>query len=180
MLSKKNICTAFVIITSVVALGLSAEAVAGDITGGAKAPHVNIAIFHKVHGQDAFAYPEHVDEDNLLASFKGKAQFISINHTAGLKDGDVITIASDVLRDGAGSGFEDYGVDCQLTVGIKGEDVNLAGICQILMVDKNLGEIKHKGLLKPFLMKPNQGWTLIYYNAEDGIAVYADEEAGLA
>jgi len=181
MIKKKHICTAFAIITSVVVLGLSAhaEAVAGDITGGVEAPHVNIAIFHKLHGQESFVYPEHVDEGNILQSFKGKAQFISINHTAGLKDGDVITIANDVLRDGGDGGFEDYGVDCQLAVNIKDENVSLAGICQIFMVDKNHREIKHKGLVKLFSMKPNEGWTLIYYNAEDGIGVYADEEIGL-
>jgi len=155
-----------------------AKITAGDITGGQHAPHVNIAIFHKLHGQESFVYPKQIKKGNILESLNGKAQFISINHTAGLKDGDVITISNDVLRDSDGS-FADFGVDCQLTVHVKGDDVTLAGLCQMLMVDQNNREIEHKGFVKSITMKPGEDWTLIYYDEEDGIAVYADEEVGI-
>jgi len=150
---------------------------AGDITGGVKAPHMNIAAFHKVHGQEGFKYPEHIKGDDILSPMKGKAQYIFLNHTAGLKDGDVITIASDVLRDNAAH-FEDFGVDCQLSVHLKGSDVSLAGMCQFLMVDQDHREIEHKGIVKPVTLHDGQGWVLIYYNEEDGIAIYANEEIG--
>jgi hypothetical protein len=157
---------------------IQAKITAGDITGGAKAPHVNIAIFHKLYGQDAFIYPENIDKQNILQSLNGKAQFIAISHTAGLKNGDVMTISNDVLREGDGA-FEDFGVDCQLTLHIKGSNVSLAGMCEILMMDQDGREIEHKGIVKPVAMHSGGNWQLIYYDAEDGIAIYADEEIGL-
>ncbi len=178
----KKIITTSISLLALVLLALAvpvqSSVTAGDITGGFKAPHVNIAIFHKLHGQESFVYPEKIAEGDILKSLAGKAQFISINHTAGLKDGDVITIGNDVLREAAGN-FEDYGVDCQLNVHLDGDDVTIAGICQLLMVDQNNRQIEHKGVIKPTAMKANQGWILLYYNAEDGIAVYADEEIGI-
>ncbi len=163
---------------SLLMIPVQAKITAGDITGGTKAPHVNIAIFHKLHGQDDFQYPEYIDKDQILQATQGKAQFIAISHTAGLKDGDVMTIANDVLREGAGD-FEDFGVDCQLSLHIQGSDVSLAGICQILMIDQDGREIEHKGIIKSIAMKSGVDWQLLYYDAEDGIAVYADEEIGL-
>lgn len=151
---------------------------AGDITGGEIAPHVNIAAFHALHGQENFKFPKHINGDNILNSLAGKAQFIFINHTAGLKDGDVIMTGSDVLRDNSGH-FEDFGVDCQLSVHIKNNDVTLAGVCTFLMVDQDRREIEHKGIVPPHTLHPNQDWVLVYYNAEDGIAIYADQEVGL-
>ncbi len=159
-------------------LPVQAEIKAGDVTGGAIAPHVNIAIFHKVHGQESWKYPDHIAKGKILHVLDGKAQFILINHTAGLKDGDVIVIGSDVLRDDHGS-FEDFGVDCQMVVHIKGKDVELGGICEVLMVDKNHREIEHQGIIKKFTMHPGADWQLIYNDVEDGIAVYADEKIGL-
>jgi len=162
----------------VVAVPIQAKITAGDVTGGVKAPHVNIAIFHKLHGQDAFVYPASITSADILHALDGKAQFISINHTAGLKDGDVITLSNDVLREEGGA-FEDFGVDCQLSVHVKGADVVLSGMCEILMVDQHHREIEHRGMVKPFTMHGGGDWQLIYYDAEDGIAVYADEEVGL-
>jgi len=178
---KKYIYSAAAVMAlAVLALGMpvTASIKAGDVTGGVKAPHVNIAIFHKVHGQEGWHYPDHIARGNILHVLDGKAQFVSINHTAGLKDGDVIVIENDVLRDNHGS-FEDFGVDCQMVVHLKGDDVVLGGMCEILMVDKNHREIEHKGIIKKFEMHPGSDWQLIYNDVEDGIAVYADEEIGL-
>ncbi|MDX8392010.1 MAG: hypothetical protein R8K53_05505, partial [Mariprofundaceae bacterium] len=163
-MKKYLIATGAMLVVAVIALGLPVQAkiTAGDVTGGAKAPHVNIAIFHKLHGQEGFSYPEHIAKADILHAMDGKAQFISINHTAGLKDGDVLTIGNDVLREGAGD-FEDFGVDCQLSVHIKAEDVSLAGMCQILIVDQDNREIEHKGIIKPYTMHAGSDWELIYY-----------------
>ncbi|MDQ6995189.1 MAG: hypothetical protein Q9M18_06300, partial [Mariprofundaceae bacterium] len=146
--------------------------------GGKTAPHVNIAIFHKLHGHDDFVYPKTISGVDIIASTLGKAQFIAINHSSGLKDSDVISISNDVLREDGGA-FNDFGVDCQLTVHVKQTDVTLAGMCEILMLDQDHREIDHKGIIKPFTMHASGDWELIYYDAEDGIAVYADENMGL-
>jgi hypothetical protein len=158
---------------------VSSSIKAGDITGGKKAPHVNVAIFHKLHGQEDFSYPKHIADRDIIHAMQGKAQFISINHTAGLVDGDIITIGNDVLREGANSAFEDFGVDCQLNVHIKSDNVSLAGLCQVLMVDQSGREIEHKALIKPTTMEAGKNWVLLYDDTEDGIAVYADEEVGM-
>ncbi|MDQ6955127.1 MAG: hypothetical protein Q9M20_06750 [Mariprofundaceae bacterium] len=160
------------------ALPIQAKITAGDITGGAKSPHVNIAIFHKLHDHEGFTYPKNIASDDILHATAGKAQFIALTHTAGLKNDDVIMLSNDVLREGDGD-FEDFGVDCQLSVHIKGSDVTLAGMCELLMMDQDGREIEHKGIIKPVTIHSGAAWVLIYYNAEDGIAVYADEEVGL-
>ncbi len=157
---------------------VQASVKAGDITGGKKAPHVNIAAFHKLHGQEGFKYPEHITSSDILHALQGKAQFIFINHTAGLKDGDVITVANDVLREESGH-FSDFGVDCQMSVHIRSNVITLSGLCEILMLDQDHREIEHKLLIKPVDMQVGKGWILLYYDAEDGIAIYADGEIGL-
>ncbi|MDQ6987246.1 MAG: hypothetical protein Q9M25_05545 [Mariprofundaceae bacterium] len=179
-MKKYLLATGAILVLTVIALGLPVQAkiTAGDVTGGVKAPHVNIAIFHKLHGQDGFTYPKNIAKAEILHAMDGKAQFISINHTAGLKDGDVVTIANDVLREDAGH-FGDFGVDCQMSIHIKGSDVTLAGMCQILIVDQDHREINHKGIVKATTIDAGSGWKLIYYDAEDGIAVYAESEVGL-
>jgi len=171
-------CAALVLTVIAIGLPIQAKITAGDVTGGVKAPHVNIAIFHKLHGQESFSYPEKIAGAGILQALAGKAQFISINHTAGLKDGDVVTIANDVLREDAGA-FADFGVDCQMSVHIKGGAVTLAGMCQILIDDQDHREINHKGIVKSRTIDAGSGWNLIYYDAEDGIAVYAESETGL-
>ncbi|MDQ6974807.1 MAG: hypothetical protein Q9M10_07955 [Mariprofundaceae bacterium] len=163
---------------ALLALPLQATITAGDITGGAIAPHVNVAIFHKLHGHDDFVYPENIDKNDILQATAGKAQFVLINHTAGVKDGDVITMSNDVLREGSGD-FEDFGVDCQISLHINGTDVTLAGMCQILMIDQDYRQINHKGTIKPITIHESTAWQLVYYDAEDGVAVYVNEEVGL-
>ena len=155
---------------------IQAKVTAGDITGGKKAPHVNIAIFHKLYGHDDFVYPEAIATTDILQATAGQAQFIAISHTSGLKDGDVITMNNDVLREGD-KNFEDFGVDCELAFHVKGNAVTLAGMCQILMIDQDYREIDHKGIVKEHHIDDTQkGWHLIYNDVEDGIAVYADAE----
>ncbi|MDQ6984295.1 MAG: hypothetical protein Q9M44_06235 [Ghiorsea sp.] len=166
------------LLTSGLLLGLPANAAkAADITGGILAPHVNLAAFHTLRNQKGFVFPKHIADDNILSALKGKAQYVFMNHTAGLKDGDVITVANDVLRDNAGD-FEDFGMGCQLSVKLKGKDVTLSGLCHFFLVDKNNQQIKHKGIIKQASLAVNKGWVLIYYAAEDGIAIYANEEFG--
>ncbi|OIO56648.1 MAG: hypothetical protein COX57_03980 [Alphaproteobacteria bacterium CG_4_10_14_0_2_um_filter_63_37] len=158
-------------------LGYSKIIVAGDITGGKKAPHLNLAVFHKLHGQEGFKYPEHLGRTSFLTEMEGKAQFVFVTHTAGLKDGDVVSVQTDVLREEGGA-FEDFGVDCQMAVHTKGESVSLSGFCDVLMVDQNNRMIDHKMVIKPVSMAAGRDWILIGVDEEDGIAIYADEEVG--
>lgn len=178
---KKISLFSMAVLFALVATSWSAQSsiTAGDITGGKKAPHVNIAIFHKLHGKESFVYPKDIAVRDILHALQGNAQFISLNHTSGLIDGDIITLANDVLREGANDSFEDFGVDCQLSVRFKGDGVSVAGICQILMVDQDGREIEHKAIVKPTLLQGGKGWVLLYYDAEDGIAIYANEEIGI-
>ena len=177
-LIKGSIAIAAILTSMVVGTSIQATIKAGDVTGGKVAPHVNIAAFHKIHGQEGYKFPEHISNHDIMGELHGKAQYIFMNHTAGLKDGDVITIANDVLREEAGA-FEDFGVDCQLVVHLKGDDVKIGGMCEFLMVDKNHREIEHKGIVKPTVMHPGKDWVLLYDDVEDGIAIYADEEISL-
>ncbi len=151
---------------------------AGDITGGAKAPHVNIAIFHKLYGHDAYIYPERIKERDILGATQGQAQFISINHTSGLKDGDVVSISNDVLRSSDDS-FQDFGVDCRLAIHVKGAVTNVSGLCEMLMVDQDGRQIAHSGLIKPIDLKAGHDWVLVYNDKEDGIAVYVEMDIGI-
>ncbi|MDQ6972467.1 MAG: hypothetical protein Q9M30_07450, partial [Mariprofundaceae bacterium] len=155
-----------------------AEVRAGDITGGKKAPHVNIAVFHALHGQEGYKFPAEIKAHDVLNSLEGKAQFIFMNHTAGLKDGDVISVATDVLRDEGGK-FEDFGIDCQMTVHLKGNADVLSGICEILMLDQDGREIEHNAIIKPTSVASGNGWTLLHFDAEDGIAIYASADSGM-
>ncbi len=159
-------------------IGLAASpAGAGDLTGGIAAPHVNIAIFHKLHGRESFAFPKTIRGTDIITALSGKAQFVALNHTAGLKDADVIAIGNDVLREGADD-FEDYGVDCQMTVHVQGKAVTLSGMCEFLMLDRDHRQIEHKGIIHPATIRPGSGWFLVHDNAEDGIAVYASVTFG--
>ena len=47
------------------------------------------------------------------------------------------------------------------------------------MMDQDGRIIDHKGIVKQVTLKQGADWQLIYYDAEDGIAVYANEEIGL-
>ncbi len=173
-LSLAVIVTSFTLDT-----GTQAAVKAGDITGGKAAPHVNIAAFHKIHGQENFVFPQHIAGGDILSALQGSAQYLFMNHTSGLQNGDVIMVTNDVLRDNAGS-FEDFGIGCQLSVHIKNkQDVEIAGLCEFLMVDKNHRQIEHKGIIKPVMLESGKDWILVYNNEEDGIAIYADEEFGM-
>ncbi len=151
---------------------------AGDITGGAKAPHINIAIFHKLHGHDTYTYPEHIQGHDILVSTHGEAQLISLNHSSGLKDGDVISLSNDVLRDNSGA-FQDFGVDCQLGTHMEENAMIVSGMCSIHMIDQDGRKIKHLCIVKPVQVELGQGWVLLYNDVQDGIAVYASGSIGM-
>ena len=158
-----------------------ARIIAGDITGGKKAPHMEFVVLHKLHGHMGFRWPGKVEGrfSDLMQRLETDAQFITAYHSSGLKNGDVIMVTGDVLRPGAGAEFEDLGVDCQLAVHVKGKRVQVGGKCDILIVDQDGRTIDHKGIIKPVLLPPHDGWILVYDDKEDGIGIYVHEAFGL-
>jgi len=156
---------------------LAMEPNALSIAGTGKAAHANIAI---VYYYDGSAPVRNIPEPNVIGlakALEGHAQLIAFLHTTGLKDKDVIALEGDVLRQG--KGVEDFGVDCQLIVHVKNEeDVSMAGRCEVFIYDVS----RQRQIAREMLIKPTRldarGWHLISYDAEDGIAVYADEHIG--
>ncbi|RME85152.1 MAG: hypothetical protein D6771_03570, partial [Zetaproteobacteria bacterium] len=69
-------------------------------------------------------------------------------------------------------------VDCDLITHIKNESkVSIGGMCEVLLFDT----AHHKEVARKLIIKPQtlgQGWRLLALDAEDGIAVYADEHVG--
>ncbi len=149
---------------------------AEGIAGIGKAAHADLAIFHVHTGGKPPAEINAEDEIGLLTALKGKAQILALTHTTGLKEGDVIDVQSDVLREG--EGVEDFGVDCELIVHVKnGEQVSMGGRCEVFVYDLvNKKEVEFKLIIRPTDI--GRHWTLIGWDEKDHVAIYADEEIG--
>jgi len=150
------------------------EGVTEGIAGTGKAAHVDVAIFH-FHSSDNA--PKEIKGADIITQLHGKAQFLNISHTTGVKDQDVIMISSDVLREGASS--EDFGVDCQLILHVaQGEKVTTLGKCEVFYFDAaNKKEVAAKIMMKPVLLEADD-WQLVAWDPVSHVAVYADEEVG--
>lgn len=155
---------------------LISEGITSGIAGVGKAAHVNVAIFYMYDGN--YTPPKRIQGHDIISQLHGKAQFLNIVHTTGVKNGDVLMMQADVLR-GSGEKSDDFGVDCQLVLHIKDEsDVTIQGLCETFFFDiSHQEEVKAKTIIKPTLLE-DKGWNLIGYDAKDRIAIYADEEVG--
>lgn len=167
-------------LTALLATSGNARVTAGSITGHGKLPHLEFIVLHKLHGHEAFQWPQQVQgrASDLLRALEHDAQFVVADHTAGLQDGDVLMINADVLRPGAGKGFDDLGVDCQLVVHEKGGSVSVSGRCDFMVIDQDGRMIDHKGIIPATRLSPGGAWQLAYRDAEDGIAIYVHEAFG--
>ncbi len=157
------------------AAGLTAEeGVTEGIAGTGKAAHVDVAVFH-FYGADSA--PREIKGADIITRLKGKAQFLTITHSTGVKDQDVLMINSDILREGASA--EDFGVDCQLLLHVaQGEDVTVMGKCETFYYDAaNKKEVESKLAVKPVLIKA-EDWQLVAWDPVAHVAIYADEEVG--
>jgi len=130
-----------------------------------------------LHGHADYQYPKDIEASDIISATSGKAQFIAISHSSGIKDGDVLTIGTDILRDDADQ-FEDFGVDIQVAAHI-GQSVSVDGMIEILMMDQDGREIEHKGIIRPRTLQPGKDWVLVYDDEADGIAIYVDENVGI-
>jgi len=142
---------------------------------GAKAEHhINIGIFHRFAPEKEFGFPDIISEEDILNVLSIGSRYISLTHSAFLKNGDVISIATDVLSKHDGE-LEDNGIDCQFSVSILEPNIKLSGICEI-MAKVNGHTEEHDIIIKPTLLHTGSDWTLLYLDQESGIAVYANSE----
>jgi len=136
--------------------------------------HINIGIFHQFAPKSEFSFPDIISEKDLLTVLSIGSRYITLSHSATLRNGDVISIANDVLSVSKGE-LEDDGIDCQFSVSILEPDIKLSGICEIMArVDGHTEE--HDIIVKPTILETGSDWTLLYLDEESGIAVYANSE----
>jgi len=136
--------------------------------------HINIGIFQRFAPEKEFSFPSKISESDILNVLSVGSRYISLTHSATLRNGDVISIANDVLSKHDGE-LEDDGIDCQFSVTILEPDVKLAGICEI-MARVNGHTEEHDIIIKPTVLHTGSDWTLLYLDKESGIAVYANSE----
>ncbi len=140
---------------------------------------VNFAAFQKV--DQAFEFEAIVEGkfSDFIAEMKG-SQILSLVHTAGAVDGDIITMQTSVLRDNAGT-LGDFGVDCQLSFKdeSEGEDTSylLGGVCRVIQV--GAGKDLRTTLIIPHINIPDtaqgfEGWFMLDEDEATGIAFYAN------
>jgi len=136
--------------------------------------HINIGIFHRFASKKDFSFPDLISEEDILNVLSISSRYISLTHSAFLKNGDVISLATDVLSKHDGE-LEDNGIDCQFSVSIIEPVIKLSGICEI-MTKVNGQTEEHDIIIKPTELDAGTDWTLLYLDEESGIAVYANSE----
>jgi len=136
--------------------------------------HINIGIFHRLAAHKTFSFPDTIPEKEILNVLSKGASYLSLTHSSSLKNGDVISIATDVLSK-HDTELEDSGIDCQFSLSIKEPDVKLAGVCEV-MARINGHTEEHDFVIKPTTLHTGSNWTLLYLDEESGIAVYANSE----
>ncbi|MDQ6973308.1 MAG: hypothetical protein Q9M10_00375 [Mariprofundaceae bacterium] len=139
--------------------------------------HVHVAAFFKLPGQASFQWPEEIKGDDIIGALDGKADFLVLTQTVGIHNGDVLNIQNDVLREGKGSGFDDLGIDCQLSVNTSGAVWKVGGKCDIFLPHLN-GGAKVVGIIKPHDIESEKVWHRVWRDPKSGVAVYFFKETG--
>jgi len=138
--------------------------------------HVNVAAFFKIPGKESFQWPEVIKGEDIIGALNGKADFLVLTQTVGIHNGDVLNIQNDVLRAGSGSGFEDLGINCQLSVNTETDIWHIGGKCDVLLPHLN-GE-KVLGIIKPHDVKTEKIWHHVWDEPKTGVAVYFMKDTG--
>ncbi len=148
-------------------------------TASEQGTHVHVAVFFKLPGQDAFQWPDKIKGENILGALDGKADFLVLTQTVGIHNGDVLNIQNDVLREGSGSGsgFEDLGIDCQLSVDSSAAVWKVGGKCEIFLPHLN-GGAKVLGIIKPHEIETEKVWHHVWDDSKTGVVVYFFKETG--
>lgn len=152
----------------------SATAMADD------ARKVNFMIFMKQ--QPSYEY------DPIM--FGGFSQFIKamngtrlllLSHNAKAINGDVINLQQDVLQEHKGSGFDDVGINCQLSFhdhdALGDPNYQLSGDCQIIgrYHNRNVTLKAHIPATDlPDTARGSNVWIEVYEDSESGVAFYAN------
>jgi hypothetical protein len=148
-----------------------------------EARHVNFAAFQK-HSPGFEFDPIVLGKfSDFIAAMDG-AQVLMLSHTAAVKDGDVLNIQTDVLRDENGS-LGDYGINCQMS--FKDESTEeytsyaIGGLCRI--IQQGRGKALTLTAVIPTASLPDtaQGedaWVELYEDESTGIAFYANVGKG--
>jgi len=143
--------------------------------------HVNIAAFHKTVADYEFEAIVLGRFSDFIAEMEKGSQVIFLNHTAGIKDNDVITFNADVLSEGSGDGFNDNGVSCSFSFTDESTADNtsyaVGGLCTILMRNNGVHEKVQAIIPSADLPDTSQGidvWVMIYEDEKTGTAFYAN------
>jgi len=143
--------------------------------------HVNIAVFHKTVADYEFEAIVLGRFSDFIAEMEKGSQIVFLNHTAGVKHNDVITLNVDVLSENAGDGFDDNGVNCSISFTDESDAENTAyavgGLCTILMSNNGVHEKIKAVIPSADLPDTSQGvdvWVMIYEDEKTGTAFYAN------
>ncbi|MDQ6990287.1 MAG: hypothetical protein Q9M11_00960 [Mariprofundaceae bacterium] len=149
----------------------------GLAVAGAQSTHVHVAVFFKLPGQESFQWPNEIKNENIISALDGKADFLVLTQTVGIKDGDVLNIQNDVLRENKALGFEDLGIDCQLSVNTTGAAWKVGGKCDIFLPHLHGGE-KVLGIIKLHEIDSEKVWHYVWDDPKTGIVLYFFKEKG--
>jgi len=174
MIGKLCVLAAFSI-----AIAMPVQAAAPVKVAGTK--HVNFAVFHKIADDYEFEAIVMGRFSDFIAEMEKGSQIIFLNHTAGVKNNDVITLNVDVLSEEPDQNFSDNGVNCSISFTDDSDADNTAyavgGLCTILTSDKGVHEKVKAVIPSADLPDTSQGvdvWVMIYEDEETGIAFYAN------
>ena len=133
--------------------------------------HAHFAAFFNNGSNKAFAFPDQIVGDNVEQDMmKLGAEMMIFAHSAGIKSGDVWTLANDTLRE-VGGEFKDFGVGCELS--LKTGPFQVGGLCSVYM-----SSTKNKNLIKPMEIAKEVVWYKVFEDKADGVAGYFMRETG--
>ena len=143
--------------------------------------HVNVAAFQKVSASYEYEAIVLGRFSDFIAEMEKGSQIVFLNHTAGIKDNDVITFNASVLREGVGDAFSDNGVNCSFSFKDASEGDNTAytvgGLCTILLNTAGKQQKIQAIIPSADLPDTSQGidvWVMIYEDENTGTAFYAN------
>lgn len=151
------------------------------IVHAAPANHVNIAAFKKTQPSYEFEAIVLGRFSDFIAEMENGSEVVFLNHTAGVLDGDVITLSASVLRSAGADSFDDDGSTCTISFfdNSTPETTSYAvgGICNI--IHSHDGKIVKSKTIIPSADLPDtsQGidvWVMLEEDEENGIAFYAN------
>lgn len=149
---------------------------AGIASASEQGTHVHVAAFFKIPGQESFQWPQEINGEDIIGALDGKADFLVLTQTVGIHDGDVLNIQNDVLRSG-NAGYEDLGIDCQLTVNTSsGPNWKVGGKCDLFL--PHLNGQKITALILPHAIDKEKVWHHVWDDPKSGVAVYFFKETG--